>query len=165
MPHQREANPTLCHGGQQLSSTSGTASMHPSRLQWFRSASPPQPALISRVLRAATYLGPVTSVEITADFVTIEVGGYRVTIWSQINNAHFARRVPPACVVHRQTYTELRMEALASEFRPERVETRTVYVQGTVIQVSVVKDPLSLSIPYFVQMGSTCENRIISCQL
>ena len=80
----------------------------------------------------------------------------------------FGMPILPA-VFHRlvvcTAYTDLRMEALASEFRPERVETRTVYVQGTVIQVSVVKDPLSLSITYFVQMGSTCENRIIPCQL
>ena len=47
-----------------------------------------------------TYLGPVTAVEITVDFVTIEVRGYWINIWSKINNAYFARRVRRVCVQH-----------------------------------------------------------------
>jgi len=47
-----------------------------------------------------TYLGPVTAVESTADYVTIEVRGYWINIYAKINNAHFARRVRRICVQH-----------------------------------------------------------------
>ena len=41
-----------------------------------------------------TYLGPVTTVEVFGDFVSIEVRGYWINISSGKNNAVFAWKVP-----------------------------------------------------------------------
>ena len=49
-------------------------------------------------LAKGIYIGPVSQVEISADFVTIEVRGYWINVWSAVCNAHFAEKVPQQTV-------------------------------------------------------------------